>query len=161
MLTSHGTQSSWEPEGSFPDSCFFFVRVFTSAAALLLSTNHFQHPPPTTTTAATTSCALQLFSSSSPSPIALPPPCSLRSLPSLFLNFSAAPLADLTTFRLLLLASSSFQSLASILLNQLNCCPPLHLCGCSFISCLHHVSESCSAVISLCLNQLYTALICV
>lgn len=89
---------SWDSEfmgtrRSFPTPVSF-LRVFTSAAALALSTNHFQPPP-----AATTSCALHLFSSSSP--ISLPPPRSLHLLPSLFLNFSATPLTDLTTFRLL------------------------------------------------------------
>lgn len=52
------------------------------------------------------------------------------------------------------LAPSSFHSLASVLLNQPNCYPPLHLHVCSFISPrLHHVF--CSVIIALCLNQLY------
>lgn len=46
----------------------------------------------------------------------------------------------LTTFLLLISAPSSLHALASILLNQLNCYPPLHLRVSSFISRLHHVS---------------------
>lgn len=102
-----------------------------------------------------TTSSFSLFFFSLPSPVSLPPLCSLRPVVTLFVNILTTPHTDLTTFLLLLLDPPSFHSLASVLLSQLNCYSHLHLCIWCFISHLYHVSQFCSAIITLHLNELY------
>lgn len=143
----HGNQKQ------FSDTSIF-VNVFTycSTYTLILPIHRIQ-PLPLPQTA--TIFHLQLFF------ILIPNLTSATLVPipvyqvSLSLNISVPPCTDLTTFLLLFLAPVSFHSLASFLLNQLNChashpstCLQLYL---PFPSCF------CSAIIAPCLNQLYHA----
>lgn len=117
---------SWDLEFMGTRSCFPTLVSFcmSSHPAATLILPHFSIFNPTAATAIFLIAALVFF----------------HHPPSLFLNIPALPLTHLMTCLLLFLALSPFHDLAYILLNQLNCYPPLHLHVSSFISHSHHTS---------------------